>query len=245
MRRTLVVPVMVLMVALATVPAAAGPPQQFDEPEFIILYPDLNTERSVFINITAGDFCEWLEGAEPFFAWLDALFLYEEYLAFLDAGGDPDDFFVQPPPEDPGPPPPEPGPLPARDPVTITENHVKISERDVFGVGSVDQDLYIEMWEFDAGVDPSDPTTLIGPCEDIQNQLDAGSPPWATGTVRYHSNFSKAFGENIRGVVTDTSGASYAYHNSFHINGSCRFKPEIEAPACLVDTSQLRPIKGG
>ncbi len=242
-RRLLVAPLMVLLLALSTVPASAGPPQQFEDPEFIILFPDVNVERSVFINITAGDFCEWLESAEPFFAWLDAFFLYQEYLAFLDDGGSPDDFFIQPPPEDPGPPPEEPDPLPAIDPVTITENHVKFSEKEVFGVGSIDEELYIEMWEFDEGVDPSDPSTLIGPCADIQDQLDEGAEPWATGTVRFHNNFSKAYGENIRAVVSDADDTSYAYHNSFHINGNCRFDPEA-GPACLVDTSQLREING-
>jgi hypothetical protein len=223
----------------------AAPPEEFVFDEYALLFPDTNINRSVFVNITARDFCNWEAEAAPFFEWLDALFLYEEfgedYQAFLDAGGDPDEFPIQPPPVDPGPPPSDgPPPFPALEPV----NGIGVSTGQGAVVGRIDaKDLYIEMWEFD-----EDPSPLIGPCEDIQQQLDAGDDPWATGfaDVKAKTNdfdFSGtrgvAFGDRTTAVVTDQDGNEYSYRNVFRLNGQCN-APEFAPPACLVDNSKLR-----
>jgi hypothetical protein len=188
-----------VLVVIPAGSASASPPDEFDDPNFIVLFADVNIEKSVFINITARDFCDWMAG-------------------------------------------PPTGPPPAMDPVTIKVKATG-NEKDV---GKVDQPgLYVEMWEFDPSVDPDDPTTLIGPCEDIQDQLDdPGAQPWATGSVRYQANFNGAFGDRTRGEVTETEGGTaYSYRNTFHINDRCHFDPEAGTPpSCLVDNSKIRAL---
>lgn len=51
--------------AVIAVPASstsAGPPQEVVLDDYIVLFPDVNINRAVFINITARDFCDWLDG---------------------------------------------------------------------------------------------------------------------------------------------------------------------------------------
>ena len=240
MKRTIAGLFSVLLVAGVAVvpesPVGAAPPEEAVFDDYIVLFPDTNINRSVFINITAKGFCKW---NAPFDVWLEALFLYEEYEAFLGDGGQPDDFRIQPPPVDPGPP-PDLGPPPAIDPV------IGIGGPTGKGavVGRIDaKDLHIEMWEFD-----EDPSPLIGPCEDIQEQLDAGEDPWATGSadlkaksndVEFSGTRGVAFGDRTTAVVTDQDGNEYSYRNVFRLNDQCN-GPDFAPPACLVDNSKLR-----
>lgn len=115
---------MVMVTMATTTTAAAAPPAEFDDPEYIVLYADVNINRSVFVNITARDFCEWLDVAEPFFEWLE--------------GG------MQ------GPPPLDPGPIPAieRVPVRVIENGHGVN------IQADQSDLYVEIWEFDEDPSP-------------------------------------------------------------------------------------------
>jgi hypothetical protein len=192
-RRFLLLLVLALLLVVPAVPASADPPETFDVP-FPILFPDLNVEKSVFINITARDFCDWVADGEE-------------------------------------------GPPPVIDLVTV-----RVQETGNGGeVAKVDQDLSIEMWEFDDGVLPDN---LVGPCEDIQEQLDdPEAEPWATGTVRYQGNFNGSDGDRSRGVVTETaSDTSYRYSNTFHINDRCSFNEAAGVPNCLVDNSKLKEL---
>jgi hypothetical protein len=188
--RLLLLLVLALLLVVPTVPASADPPETFEAEDFIVLFPDLNVERSVFINITARDFCDWVAGGEI-------------------------------------------GPPPAIDDVTV---RAKETGNGNDGVFKVTQDLHIELWETDDGF-------LVGPCEDIQDQLDdPEAEPWATGTVRYQGSDNGSFGERVRGVVTGTAdGTQYLYSNIFHINDSCSINPAT-GPNCIVDNSKLREL---
>lgn len=174
-------------------PASAGPPEDFVLEDYFALFPDTNVNRSIFINITAEDFCDWDQNSPP----------------------------------------------PVQGPVSATLNVTGSGD----AVGSIDADLYIEIWEFD-----ENPSPLIGPCEDIQQQLEAGSGPWATGTARWKAktnNFfeseprSNTFGDRTTAVVEDQDGNTWKYRNVFRLNFSCSF-PEDAPPTCLVDNSSLR-----
>ena len=180
--------------AVLAAPSSAGPPEDFELDDYFILFPDTNVNRSVFINITAEDFCAW-DGESP------------------------------PPVVD--------------DAVPATLNVTGSGD----AVGSIDTDLYIELWEFD-----ENPSPLIGPCEDIQEQLEAGTGPWATGVARWKAKTnnlfeseprSNTFGDRTTAVVTDQEGDTWTYRNVFRLNFSCNF-PENAPPTCLVDNSTLR-----
>lgn len=189
-----------VLVGLAAVPAStasAAPPEEVQLDDYIVLFPDLNINRSVFINITARAFCDWLDTGPA-------------------------------------------GPPPAIDPVTARG----VSTGKGAVVGKIDaEDLYIEVWNFD-----EDPSPLIGPCEDIQQQLDSGGEPWATGTADFKAKTNDAFESGTRGVafgdrttaqLTDQAGNSYSYRNVFRLNQQCN-APEFAPPSCLVDNSTLR-----
>ena len=85
--------------ALAT-PASAGPPEEFPIDDYIVLFPDTNVNRSVFINITAEAFCDWLGDGEPE------------------------------------------GPPPA---IEVVQGRLNVTGSGA-GIGTIDADLYIEMW---------------------------------------------------------------------------------------------------
>ena len=61
LRKTLVAVAAAVAVALPGTAASAQPPQEVVFDDFIVLFPDSTLNKSVFINITARDFCEWLE----------------------------------------------------------------------------------------------------------------------------------------------------------------------------------------
>ncbi len=181
--------------ATMATPASAGPPEELPIDDYIVLFPDVNVNRSVFINITAQDFCAWLADGE--------------------------------------------GPPPA---IETVDGRLNITGSGA-AVASIDADLYIEMWEFD-----ENPSPLIGPCEDIQQQLDAGSGPWATGVAKWKAKTnnlfesdarSNTFGERTTAVLVDQDGNTWNYRNVFHLNFSCNFPGEAP-PSCLVDNSSLR-----
>lgn len=189
--------------AVIAVPASgtsAGPPEEQVWDDYIVLFPDLNINKSVFINITARDFCDWLAG-------------------------------------------PPTGPPPAID--LVTARGVSTGQGAI--VGKIDaEDLYIEIWDFD-----ENPSPLVGPCEDIQQQLDdPDAEPWATGTADFKAKTNDAFGSGTRGIsfgdrttahVTDQDGNSYRYRNVFRLNEQCN-APEFAPPSCLVDNSQLKML---
>jgi hypothetical protein len=189
--------------AITAVPASstsAGPPQEVVLDDYIVLFPDVNINRAVFINITARDFCDWLDGGQN-------------------------------------------GPPPAIDPVPARA----VSTGQGAIVGAIDvQDLYIEIWEFD-----DDPPPLVGPCEDLQDQLgDPDAEPWATGTAGLKAKTNDFFGSGTRGIsfgdrttahVTDQDGNTYGYRNVFRLNEQCN-APEFEPASCLVDNSQLKML---
>lgn len=184
-----------LVAAMAATPASAGPPEEIPIDDYIALFPDVNVNRSVFINITAEAFCQWLAEGE--------------------------------------------GPPPA---IETVQGRLNVTGSGA-AVGSIDADLYIELWQFD-----EDPSPLIGPCEDIQDQLDAGSGPWATGTVRWKAKTNNlfesdsrpnTFGDRSTAVLTDQAGNTWDYRNVFRLNTRCN-APDEAPPACLVDNSSLR-----
>lgn len=186
------------VMATSSSPVGATPPQEAVFDDFIVLFPDLNVNKSVWINITARDFCNWL------------------------ASG------------------PE-GPPPAIDPVI----GIGVGTGQGAIVGRIDQELHIELWEFD-----ENPSPLIGPCEDIAQQLaDPEAEPWATGTARFQAKNNDvdftgtrgvSFGDRTTAQVVDQAGNEYSYRNVFRLNGQCQ-TPEFAPPACLVDNSQLQP----
>lgn len=113
-------------------------------------------------------------------------------------------------------------------------------------VGRFSTDVYIEVRRFD-----EDPSPLIGPCEDIAEQLaDPDAEPFATGTANWKGNDNDVFGSETRGnsfgdgikaVVTDSAGNDYRYTSTFHVNNRCH-APEFAPPACLRDAGTLTPI---
>lgn len=193
-RKLLIAAAAVAAIAVPASSTSAEPPEEQVWDDFIYLFPDLNINRSVFINITARDFCDWLAG-----------------------------------------------PPPAID--LVTARGVSTGQGAI--VSKIDaEDLHIEMWEFD-----ENPSPLVGPCEDIQQQLDdPDAEPWATGTADFKAKTNDAFGSGTRGIsfgervtahVTDQDGNSYSYRNVFRLNEQCN-APEFAPPSCLVDNSQLR-----
>jgi hypothetical protein len=193
----------VMSVAFVT-PVDAKPPQEQVVDDFIVLFPDTNINRSVFVNITARAFCDWLGG-------------------------------------------PLTGPPPAMDEVTLRG----VSTGQGAIVGKIDaKDLYIEIWTFD-----ENPSPLVGPCDDIQDQLDIPTAePWATGTADFKGKTNDAdigdgpsgtrgvsFGDRTTAHVTDQEGNSYRYSNVFRLNEQCNV-PELGPPSCLVDNSQLKML---
>jgi len=180
--------------------ASAGPPQQVVVPDFIQLFLDADEGKSVWINITAPDFCLWALGG---FA----------------------------------------GPAPVvDDAVPATLNFT--GQNDEATVASIKTDgLYVEVWNLD---NPDGP--FEGPCEDILDQLLAGSDPWATGTTSLNARTNNLFFPNAepRQLSTGTSGTaqldstsggeSYRYHFSSHFNTHCSdFR-------CEVSNTSLRMI---
>lgn len=101
--------------------------------------------------------------------------------------------------------------------------------------------LYIEVWNLD---NPEGP--FEGACEDILDQLLAGSDPWATGTTSLNIRTNNLFESEARPISTGFSGTalldttagdeSYRYHFSSHFNNRCSdFN-------CEVTNSSLRMI---
>lgn len=185
---------------LPSAAAEASPPTTFEIDDWIVLFPDLDTKKAVFVNITARDFCEWVQ--------------------------------------DPT------GPPPAIEPVTATVHDT--GQGAV--VGSVMGDLHIELWEFD-----EDPSPLIGPCEDIAEQLaDPEAQPFASGTVSYTARSNNAFeapdransgGDGGHAMLTDGAN-DYRYSWTFHVNDRCQLRPHGDHfdPACLVQKGRLKAI---
>ncbi len=68
MRTSRCVLVALLLVLAVSAPASAGPPEQTEEP-FFLVFLDVKYELVVFWNITRADFCAWVEsdfaGAPP------------------------------------------------------------------------------------------------------------------------------------------------------------------------------------
>lgn len=201
-KRILLLFVSAAMVFATALPAAAAPPEKFKEP-IILLFPDIVNERSVFVNITARDFCDW-------------------------AATDFD-----------GPPPVQ----------KLLDAQAKENDDGAVVASYKARNVYIELWEFDEGVDPGDPSTLIGPCEDIQNQLDdPGAQPWASGFLATLSgrdndlfqtgSRGNAFGDQASGVVRDGDGARYTYAWKFRIS----LNPDGEL-LYLRDISRLRVLQ--
>ncbi len=188
-----------------TVPAAAAfaqPPEETVVDDLFVIYPDFENGKSIFINITARDFCEWVpDGPEP-----------------------------------PSEPPPVVEPVATRGVTT---------GKGAIVVGFEAKDLYIEMWDI------SDVDEPMGPCQDIQDQLeDPEAGPWATGTadMRFKDNDffytetrGNSFGDSTRAVVTDQEGNTYSFRNTFRLNDRCN-APEDGPPSCLVDKFQLKML---
>jgi hypothetical protein len=53
-----------LLVSVAVIPAQAAPPEQTDEPIFL-LFLDSENDLAVFWNITRDDFCQWVDDGFP------------------------------------------------------------------------------------------------------------------------------------------------------------------------------------
>lgn len=180
-------------------PVAAENPHEVVLTDWIGLFPDTEAGVSVFLNITARDFCDWVTGP--------------------------------------------PGPPPAIDPV-IAQG--QLTGQGAF-VGMFNTDVHIEIWAFD-----EDPSPLIGPCEDIAEQLaDPEAEPLATGTANWHGvdndlgdsgTRANAFGDSVRAMVTDQDGNDWRYSHRFHINTRCN-APEMAPPSCLILHSSLTQVQ--
>ena len=197
LRKTLVAVAAAAALAVPVATANAQPPEETVVDDLFAVYPDFENGKSVFINITARDFCDW-----------------------LDTGPS--------------------GPPPAIDEVATRG---VTTGKGAIVTGFEAQDLYIEMWDI------SDVAEPVGPCEDIQDQLDdPEAEPWATGSadMRFKDNDffytetrGNAFGDRTKAVVTDQGGNTYSYRNTFRLNYQCN-EPEDGPPSCLVDNSQLK-----
>jgi hypothetical protein len=199
-RSSVVAALAVSAAAVAAPSVTAAPPEDVTLTDYFLIFADLNVNRSVFVNITAVDLCEWA------------------------AGG-----FVGPPPV-------------VDDDIAAVANLT--GKGALVGHGEF-EDLHIELWEFD-----DEPPALLGPCEDIAEQLEAGTGPWATGSadVRVKTNDffgsgtrTAAFGDRTTAIVTDEDGNDHAYRNVFRLNSSCHSGLSAP-PSCLVDHSQLRML---
>ncbi|MFW2381673.1 MAG: hypothetical protein ACN4GZ_07945 [Acidimicrobiales bacterium] len=175
------------MLAVVTVPAggaSAGPPEDSVVSDYINLFLDADEGKSVWINITALDFCLWAR-----------------------------DGFQGPPPV-------------VDDDVPGTLNFTADGGAAVASIKT--GGLYIEVWNLD---NPEGP--FLGACEDILEQLLAGSRPWATGTTSINARTNNLFFPNdyARGVSggfkgtalleTTEGGDSYRYQFTSHGNSKC------------------------
>ena len=179
-RKLLLLLTAMTLVATTAVPAVASPSEEFEEPIFG-LWPDLTNEVSVWVNMTARDFCEWVANGEE------------------------------------GPPPVE----------KLISGTLKGRMGEVVGLFEA-SDVHVELWQFDEHVDVNDPETLIGPCEDIQDQLDdPDAQPWAAGTLSSYTGTDNdlfgdgiggnSFGDTGSGMVTDGDGANWAFSWKFRV----------------------------
>jgi predicted RNA-binding protein with TRAM domain len=173
--------------------ARAENPNRSEITDFFVLFPDTDQGVSVFINISARDFCDWDQASPP----------------------------------------------PVQD--------VVVSQGKMTGQGALvtrvkESDLYVEMWEFD-----EDPSPLIGPCEDIADQLnDPAAQPFAVGSTSYQGNDNDLMGSGTRGnafgdrgdaVLTSQDDTVYDYSWRFHLNSRCNW--DMGAPPCLIESSSL------
>lgn len=188
-------------VAVITIPvggASAGPPVEVPAGDYFDLFLDVDEGTSLWINITAPDFCGWALGG------------------FM-------------------------GPAPVVDdalPATLN-----FTGNDGPAVASIKTDgVYMEVWNLD---NPDGP--YVGACEDILDQLLAGSDPWATGTTSINARTNNLFfdpsSDEPRGLSTGLAGTamldttdggdSYRYQFATHFNTHCE---------CSVFNSSLRMI---
>ena len=66
LKKTLVAAVAAVALAVPATTAFAQPPEETVVDDLFLIYPDFENGKSVFINITARDFCDWVpEGPEP------------------------------------------------------------------------------------------------------------------------------------------------------------------------------------
>jgi hypothetical protein len=186
-----------VVVFVPTTMASADPPVEEVWTDYFVLFPDVNVDKSVFINITARDFCDWLETGPV-------------------------------------------GPPPVLDDAVVARG---VPTTNGAVVGRIDAELYIELWNFD---DPS--ADLVGPCEDIQQQLDNGDDPFATGIAQFKAKTNDAFESDSRGitfgdrtsaVLVGQDGTDYHYKNVFRLTEQCNV-PDMDFPSCYVDKSLLQ-----
>lgn len=108
-------------------------------------------------------------------------------------------------------------------------------------VASIKTDgVYVEIWNLD---NPDGP--YEGACEDILDQLLAGSDPWATGTTSvnartnnlfFPNDYARGVSDGVSGtafVETTESGDSYRYKYNLSGNSKCE---------CGVTNTSLRMI---
>ena len=186
---------LVVVSGIGSATVTAENPNQVEVSDFILLFPDPHEGVSVFVNISAREFCDWI--AAPA------------------------------------------GPPPAR---AIVTAQVKETGQGALVAQLKASDLYIEMWQFD-----EDPSPLIGPCEDIAEQLaDPDAQPFAVGTTSFHGHNNDleesetrgtAFGDRGSAALTGQDGTEYSYSWRFHLNHRCHV--DAGPPACLVESSSL------
>jgi hypothetical protein len=196
MRRTLGIAVAIglgLVASSGAGIASAENPNRSEITDYFVLFPDTDQGVSVFINISARDFCDWDQASPP----------------------------------------------PVQD---VVVGQGKMTGQGA-PVGRINEsELYIELWQFD-----EDPSPLIGPCEDIELQLeDPTAQPFATGTTSYQGNDNDLMGSGTRGnafgdrgeaVLTGQDAMTYDYSWRFHISSRCH--ADGGPPACLIDVSSL------
>ena len=207
---------------LAVVPAAAAPPERFDE-RFTILFPDTTRGLVVLVNTTRDEYC-----TADVVAWELAVLQFDiDWNAWFEGG-------------QVGPEPPFPADPPSGFPEGTSSIHTQVKET---GQGALvfyqaGRNLEAEIWPM------VENAPLIGPCTDT-NSADT---PWV-GTANYSGNDNDRFGSGTRGNAfgdqgsikgKDANGRPFNYSWRFHINSSC-FAPENDGPpACLIDRSSFR-----
>lgn len=211
-RRALTMLLAGMLAAVMIAPAAAAPPDRFEEP-FTILFPDFENELVVFVNTDRAAYCtpEVVQWENDLIAWLE--------------GGQV------------GEPPPEPVFPDGFDGISVQAKQTGQGAIVALVKGS---DLNLELWNIDSEenrplVGPCTDT------DDDGSFFAAGTVSFQSNDNDLFGSGTRgnSFGDQGKGDVTDADGNEYSYSWKFHINDRC-YEPDDGPPACLIDTATLK-----